>query len=251
MDNTARANTPRFDLPRIGIHHIALAVVAFALVVMAPRLTLAFLLADGLSLDEATERQLLIMTAVATALVVTLGNAFLSHVLALHFNRSTALHWLLFIVWAAYIGLTVAIIPPVLMVNLQSSPLAKVLTETSQQWQWAQAVTVLVEVLVAGSMMAYAIVKRAATTEALPATPEVAPVLLPATHSEPVQLDELSQRIIAVYKANPAASDTQAASEAGTTRPTLKNRVAKLQAAGIIHVNGVKTVTTTNGNGAH
>lgn len=82
-----------------------------------------------------------------------------------------------------------------------------------------------------------------------PASETVAPALplqpAPAPR-QGVPLDDLDRAIMAAYAANPTASKAAVARQANTTRQTVDNRLSKLQAAGLAHVNGA---VYFNGNG--
>jgi hypothetical protein len=151
--------------------HIGLLVVGLALIVTAPRLAHAFIMGDGLTLDTRVEFWTLVVTGVASGLVLTVGNAFLAHVLARHFDRRSPLAWILALAWVVYLLFAVALIAPALMVGMQRSPLVSVMPYTLLQWAWCILAALSIEVLVAGSMAAYAIAARVTLD-----TPAVVPV---------------------------------------------------------------------------
>ena len=144
----------------IAARHIGLLVVVFALLVTAPRLTLTFIMSDNLKLPQAVEFWTLVLSAVAGSVVLTLGNAYLTHVLASHFSRRDALSWLLAAAWVLYLCFTTVIIAPALMVGVRQSALADVLPHIVLQWTWCVIAALSFEFLVAGSMAAYAIASR-------------------------------------------------------------------------------------------
>lgn len=146
---------------RINAGAIGLVVVVLALLVTAPRLAHAFIMADGLSMDAYWEYWLLVVTGVASGLVLTLGNAYLAHVLASHFKRHDALSWVLLSAWVVYLLFAVALIAPALVVGLARSPISTVLY-WPLVWAYAVVAALSVEVLVAGSMAGYAIARKAA-----------------------------------------------------------------------------------------
>jgi hypothetical protein len=145
----------------IETRHMGLLVVVFALLVTAPRLTLTFIMSDNLKLNPAVEFWTLVLSAVAGSVVLTLGNAYLTHILASHFNRRDALSWLLAGAWVLYLCFTTIIIAPALMVGVRQSALADVLPHMALQWTWCIIAALCFEFLVAGSMAAYAIASRA------------------------------------------------------------------------------------------
>lgn len=174
-------------MSNIRPRHIGLIVVCCALLVTAPRLAHAFIMGDGLTVNADWYYWTLTLTGVSSGVVLTLGNAYLTHVLASHFERRDPLSWLLAGAWVVYLLFAVALIAPALMVGLRSSPLADVLGPSLLQWAWAILAALSVEVLTAGSMAAYAIASRA-EARAIPASLAVAaplPVAPPLPPSEP------------------------------------------------------------------
>lgn len=148
-------------MQRMNAGAIGLVVVVLALLVTAPRLAHAFIMADGLAMDATWEYWLLVVTGVASGLVLTLGNAYLAHVLASHFTRDDALSWVLLSAWCVYLVFAVALIAPALVVGLVRSPLTAVLW-WPLVWVYAVVAALSVEVLVAGSMAGYAIARKEA-----------------------------------------------------------------------------------------
>lgn len=234
----------------IDSRHIGLVVVVFALLVTAPRLTLTFIMSDNLKLNQTVEFWTLVISAMAGSVVLTLGNAYLTHVLASHFNRHDPLAWLLAGAWVIYLGFTTVIIAPALMVGVRQSPLAEVLPYLALQWTWCVIAALCFEFLVAGSMAAYAIASRTPTPISTPPTAPLAPLALPGIEVAPVgvpaipTLDDLDARLLDIYRANPAYPKTQAAQEVGASRQTVSNRLARLQERGLV-------VVSANGNGTH
>lgn len=88
-----------------------------------------------------------------------------------------------------------------------------------------------------------------AAIQAQPATPRrtvqldsgdgVAPDNPPA---RVVNLDPLSIKLLGLYRDNPALSLTTAGRQAGVSRQTVSNRLGKMEAAGVVHRNGVVKV---------
>ena len=222
--------------------------VVFALLVTAPRLTLTFIMSDNLKLNQTVEFWTLVISAMAGSVVLTLGNAYLTHVLASHFNRHDPLAWLLAGAWVIYLGFTTVIIAPALMVGVRQSPLAEVLPYLALQWTWCVIAALCFEFLVAGSMAAYAIASRTPTPISTPPTAPLTPLALPGIEVAPVSeplapaLDELDTHLLSLYRANPALPKAQAAQAAGVSRQTVSNRLDKLQAAGLVSANGVVKV---------
>ena len=238
---------------------------AAALVVAVPRYVIAFLAADNLRFHAPIEGTLLGVSAIATAIIVAGGGAYSAHIVSSATGQAGKRGLLLFL-WLVLLGCEIVLLAPPVVASLRKSELAQVLVAQFYfDALWSVVMVATPALCAAACVLAASLTPALApvsveTPKETPATntpqqetnivtlevapsvpPQPAPLPVEAI-SEPVQLDELERRIIAIYKANPAASDTKAASQAGTTRPTLKTRVAKLQAAGIIHVNGVKTV---------
>lgn len=224
--------------------HIGLIVVCCALLVTAPRLAHAFIMGDGLMVNADWYYWTLTLTGIASGVVLTLGNAYLTHVLASHFERRDPLSWLLAGAWVVYLLFAVALIAPALMVGLRLSPLADVLGYSFFQWAWAILAALSVEVLTAGSMAAYAIASRA-EAQAKPAPLAIAPVLpqnepAPALPSlEPVPSEPKAIEVTPVSLACPYCDRSFASQNA------LNPHLAKCKArqAGV--------VTAPSANGVH
>lgn len=134
---------------------LAFWIAAAALLVSAPRLALAFLLADGVALAPAVEASVYAWTGVASGLVLTGGNVYLAHALAQHYKRRGPLWVVLLGSWVLFLGFTVVLIAPALVAGLAHSVLAEVLTTPQQRWLWAIVAALSVEVLAAAAMAAH------------------------------------------------------------------------------------------------
>lgn len=164
----------------ITARHVGLLVVIFALGVTIPRLVFAFALSDNLvkRLGEDAEFVLLMTSAVMGAVVLTTGNAFLSHILADNFHRRNALWAITAVAWGVNLVFAVFIIAPTLMVGMQDSPLASILRVQAlglppglMQWAWCVTAALAFELLAAGSMAAYAIAGQPQTAQGVQVAP--------------------------------------------------------------------------------
>jgi len=148
---------PRSTLARFGLF---LAVAAIA--VNAPRLILVFLEAEGVPVASDLRVGLLALTGVATGVVLTGGGAFLAHAVAWghHFRRILVVAWLIVLV------ATGVLITPMLAAGLAQAPLTTVLASSSSRWIWSAVAVLAVELVAAGSMIAYAAHRREAKLNA-------------------------------------------------------------------------------------
>ena len=96
-----------------------------ALAASVPRYILAFLMADGVIFGDLQwiERSMQVVSAIATAVTVTAGCAYVAHV------ASTApIHWLkrsaLALLWLPLLGFEVGLLSPSLLATMRSAPLA-------------------------------------------------------------------------------------------------------------------------------
>lgn len=142
---------PPSTLARFGLF---LAVAAIA--VNAPRLILVFLEAEGVPVSSDLRVGLLALTGIATGVVLTGGGAFLAHAVARgrHFRRVLVATWLLVLVG------TGVLITPMLAAGLSEAPLTSVLASPSSRWTWSAVAVLAVELVAAGSMIAYAAHRR-------------------------------------------------------------------------------------------
>lgn len=96
---------------------------AAALAVTVPRYVLAFLAADRVEPHPLVEASLVILSAVATAIIITAGAAYVAHVLS-----TSSAHWirrgLLFVLWLPLLGFEVALLAPAMLATMRDVPLA-------------------------------------------------------------------------------------------------------------------------------
>jgi hypothetical protein len=124
--------------------------VAFAaagVAVTAPRLVLAFLAADGATVEPSVHAQLQVVAAVAQALLLTGGGACLAA--QAHATRSL----LLGVVWAVSTLLTVLVIAPTAYAGV-SAHLAEELPAPWLRWGYAAVLVLSVEVMAGGCLVA-------------------------------------------------------------------------------------------------
>ena len=125
-----------------------------ALAVSAPRLSLAFLQADGVRLPAMVEAGLVGLTGVATAIVLTGGNMYLAHSIADERVRGGWYKIALGVAWIAELLFSLALIAPSLVNALRASGMDGVLATSGAQWLWAIAAVLAVETLAAAAMVA-------------------------------------------------------------------------------------------------
>lgn len=135
------------------MQRISFGIVIAALLVSAPRLTLSFLLGDGIPVDPQIEIAILTVSGIGSGVVLTIGNAVLAHALAVKAGQRSGLWWLEACAWLLFLLGAVILVSPTLVVGLQRSVLAAVLTP-SQAWLWAITAVVIVELLVGACMAA-------------------------------------------------------------------------------------------------
>jgi hypothetical protein len=150
MPNRSTSQRPS-TLARFGLF---LAVAAIA--VNAPRLILVFLEAEGVPVSAELRVALLALTGIATGIVLTGGGAFLAHAVAWgrHFRR------ILVVAWLIVLMATGVLITPMLAAGLAQAPLTTVLASSSSRWIWSAVAVLAVELVAAGSMVAYAAHRR-------------------------------------------------------------------------------------------
>lgn len=136
------------------MRQITLGIVIAALLVSAPRLTLAFLIGDGIQIAPQVEIGILAVTGIASGIVLTIGNAILAHTLARKANQRTFLWWFEAMTWLLFLLGAVVLIAPTLRVGLQETDLAAVLATPQAEWIWATTAVLIVELLVAAAMAA-------------------------------------------------------------------------------------------------
>src|SRR5260370_5845990 len=93
-----------------------------AVTVTAPRLALAFLAADGVAVPTAWRIDLLAVSSVATAVVLTGGTAYLAHAIAV---ASTG-RGVLVALWTAALVCSGALIAPAIVATLRAQSLSAV-----------------------------------------------------------------------------------------------------------------------------
>lgn len=132
---------------------ISFGIVIAALLVSAPRLTLSFLLGDGIPVHPPIEIAILTVSGIGSGVVLTIGNAVLAHALAVKAAQRSGLWWLEACAWLLFLLGAVILVSPTLVVGLRRSVLAAVLTP-AQAWLWAITAVVIVELLVGACMAA-------------------------------------------------------------------------------------------------
>jgi len=120
-----------------------------ALAVNGPRYVLVYLGMDALALPRAVEMWMLIVTGIATAVVLTGGNIVIASMIAKTTSKSTKLF--LGVAWVLQLVFAVILIAPTLVLGVRSTPLTEVITGF---WQWVWAITAVGAVeLIAGATM--------------------------------------------------------------------------------------------------
>jgi MFS family permease len=120
-----------------------------AVTVTAPRLALAFLAADGVLVPTAWRIDLLAISSVATAVVLTGGIAYLAHAIATAPSRRAVL----IVLWTAALVCSGALIAPSIVATLRVQPLAVVLG-VERHWSWSICVVLAVDLVASGAMLA-------------------------------------------------------------------------------------------------
>lgn len=133
---------------------VSLGIVIAALLVSAPRLTLAFILGDGIRVPEQIELGILTVTGVGSGIVLTIGNAVLAHALAVKAHQRSWLWWIEAAAWMLFLVGAVIVMAPTLVAGLEKSSLATVLPSVQSKWLWAVTAVVIIEVLVGAAMAA-------------------------------------------------------------------------------------------------
>jgi MFS family permease len=120
-----------------------------AVTVTAPRLALAFLAADGVVVPTPWRIDLLAVSSVATAVVLTGGIAYLAHAIAV----APARRGVLILLWTAALVCSGALIAPSIVATLRVQPLAAVLG-VERHWSWSICVVLAVDLVASGAMLA-------------------------------------------------------------------------------------------------
>lgn len=176
----------------------ALFLSTIAVLVAAPALILAFLQGDGVATPEGWRVGLLVARAIATALVLTGGAAYLAHAYAVssEHRRTLALCWLGATLCSAWL------ISPSIVAALPQSDIGRVLTSPAARWAWALAAVIGPDLVAGGAMLAAASARerRSSETEPLIVAPGhsfvslgLAQLPAPPQASAPSQLDSAAQ----------------------------------------------------------
>ena len=136
------------------MERISLSLVAIALLVTAPRLTLAFIIGDGITVPSNIEVGLLVATGIGSGIVLTVGNAILAHALARKSQQKGMLWWVLLMAWLAFLVSALILVTPPLVYGFRASKLAIVVPSQTAQWLWAITAVAVVEILVGASIVA-------------------------------------------------------------------------------------------------
>jgi MFS family permease len=128
-----------------------------AQLVNAPRLVLIYLRVDHIVLPTIIEGTLLLLTALATGLVLSGGGAYIAHTLATPTKRGGLWKVLLAGVWLAMLLFAVVLVAPLLMASMNTTDIAMTLGTSVYQWLWAIVAVLAVEVMAGGAMLADAL----------------------------------------------------------------------------------------------
>src|ERR1700688_198260 len=120
-----------------------------AVTVTAPRLALAFLAADGVLVPTPWRIDLLAVSSVATAVVLTGGMAYLAHAIAVARSH----RGVLVLLWAAALACSGALIAPSIVATLRMQPLSAVLG-LERHWSWSICAVLAVDLVASGAMLA-------------------------------------------------------------------------------------------------
>jgi hypothetical protein len=129
---------------------------AAAILVTAPRLVLAFLVADGVAVPAGIRIALLGTSSVATAIAMTGGAAYLAHAITVT-RRGRGI---LVAIWIAVLACSSALMTPLIAAGLTRSALAAVLPSSAQQWAWAVCAVLAIDLVAAGAIRADASQRR-------------------------------------------------------------------------------------------
>lgn len=257
---------------------VSFGIVIAALLVSAPRLTLAFLIGDGILVAKSVEIGILTVTGIGSGVVLTIGNAVLAHALAVKATQRSWLWWIEAIAWLLYLVGAVILVAPTLVAGLGHSPLGTVLSTPRAAWLWAITAVVIVELLV-GAAMAAAILASAPVV-ATPVTvtkpsfatrvgeavvrkleSSLAPPAQEGEDTEPRDDEEdregmllgkpskqqVFDTMLAIYQHNPKASLRVVGQQIGRTPQTVSNYLSELEQQGKVRVNpqGVQVVPSS------
>src|ERR1700726_757429 len=120
-----------------------------AVTVTAPRLALAFLAADGVVVPTVWRIDLLAVSSIATAVVLTGGTAYLAHAIAV----ASSARGLLVALWTAALVCSGALIAPAIVATLRAQSLSAVLG-VQRHWAWSICSVLAVDLVASGAMLA-------------------------------------------------------------------------------------------------
>jgi len=120
-----------------------------AVTVTAPRLALAFLAADGVVVPTVWRIDLLAVSSIATAVVLTGGTAYLAHAIAV----ASSARGLLVALWTAALVCSGALIAPAIVATLRAQSLSAVLGG-ERHWGWSICAVLAVDLVASGAMLA-------------------------------------------------------------------------------------------------
>lgn len=197
-----------------------LAGAAFA--VQAPRLVLTVLAADRLPVDADTERLLLTVAGIGTAVVMTGGGVFLAHA------ALTAQRWRLALgfAWLLVLTASAGLVAPAIVARLAGQDLHQVLGHPGLAKAWAILASLAHELTAAGCMLG------AAAVAAKSPSPENGELLLwnqldgareRAERAER-ELSELRAQMLSLPSKTPAAGEPLVCAGCGRSFPTVQAR---------------------------
>jgi hypothetical protein len=132
--------------------------------------TLAFLLGDGIQVDQPVKIAILTATGIGSGVVLTIGNAVLAHALAVKAHQRSVLWWIETIAWVLFLVGAPILVAPTLVAGLNRSALATVLYTPQSAWLWAITAVVIVELLVGAAMTASILANEQEAPQSAPAT---------------------------------------------------------------------------------
>jgi hypothetical protein len=121
-----------------------------------PRLVLAFLMGDQLTLSPQWQWIVFAGTGIASGGVLTLGNGYIAHVLASRKQHSKG--WYVLVAgWLLYLVFVVVLASPALVASMEGKTLADTLGSKELRWAWSIVAVLSVEILAALAMVASAL----------------------------------------------------------------------------------------------
>jgi hypothetical protein len=187
-----------------------LAIALATILVQAPRLVLALLAADRLPVAPATERGLLVLAGIGTALVLTGGNLYLAHTVA----QVEPWRRTLVATWLAVLAASGGLVLPLIVAGLSARTLPEMLGGGGLAWPWAVLASIAHELTAAGCVLASA----AWASQAGAAARGPVGLLLSAGAGLPAGSDALLPAEAAVPAALPQAAARRIACRAGCGR---------------------------------